>query len=121
MTQVFDAATLDQLRNTKEVRIHAGKPPEKTATIWVVVGDSDVFIRSVRGPKGRWYRTAAADGQAALEVGDRSFPVRVTAATDDASIERASREFLAKYSPSPYAPMMVRPEVLMTTLRLEPL
>lgn len=120
MAQGFDAATLNQLRNTKEIRIHAGKALDKSATIWVVVADNDVFIRSVRGPKGRWYETAAADGQATLEVGDRTIPVRVTAATDDASIERASREFLAKYTPSPYAPMMVRPEVLMTTLRLQP-
>ena len=121
MAQGFDAELLNQLRNTKEVRIHAGKALDKTAIIWVVVADNDVFIRSVTGPKGRWYKAAAADGRATLEVGDRSIPVRVTPATDDASIERASREFLAKYSPSPYAPMMVRPEVLQTTLRLEPL
>jgi hypothetical protein len=121
MAQAFDPALLAKLRTTEEVRIHAGKASDKTATIWVVVADNDVFVRSVRGPKGRWYKAAAADKQAMLEVGDRSIPVRVIAATDDASVERASREFLAKYSPSPYAPMMVRPEVLMTTLRLEPL
>jgi hypothetical protein len=119
MAQAFDSGMLTQLRNTEEVRIQAGQA--KAAVIWVVVADNDVFVRSVRGPKGRWYKAAAADKQATLEVGDRSVPVRVIAATDDASIERASREFLAKYSPSPYAPMMVRPEVLMTTLRLEPL
>ena len=121
MAQAFDSAMLTELRNTQEVRIHAGKAFDKSAIIWVVVADNDVFVRSVRGPKGKWYKAAAADQQATLEVGDRSIPVRVTAATDDASIERASREFLAKYNPSPYAPMMVRPEVLMTTLRLEPL
>jgi hypothetical protein len=121
MAQGFDAGMLDQLRSTKEVRIHSGKALDKTAIIWVVVADNDVFVRSVTGPKGRWYKAAATDGRATLEVGDRSIPVRVTAATDDASIERASKEFLAKYTPSPYAPMMVRPEVLETTLRLEPL
>ena len=121
MAQGFDAGILDQLRNTQEVRIHAGKALDRTAIIWVVVADNDVFVRSVRGPKGKWYKTAAADGVATLEVGGQRVPVRVTAATDDASVERASREFLAKYTPSPYAPMMVRPEVLETTLRLEPL
>jgi len=117
----FDAEVLDQLRTTEEVRIHTGMALDKSVIIWVVVADNDVFIRSVRGPKGRWYKTASAEGQATLEVGDRRIRVRVTAATDDASVERASREFLAKYSPSPYAPMMARPEVLETTLRLEPL
>ncbi len=121
MAHEFDPKMLNQLRSTQEVQIRAGEKLDKTATIWVVVADNDVFIRSVRGPKGKWYKAAAAYDQATLEVGDHSIPVRVIAATDDASIERASREFLAKYNPSPYAPMMVRPEVLMTTLRLEPL
>lgn len=121
MARGFDAETLDQLRTTQEVRIVAGERQHRTAIIWVVVADDDVFIRSVRGPKGLWYRAAAADGRATLDIGDRSIPMRVTAATNSASIERASRAFLAKYSPSPYAQMIVRPEVLMTTLRLEPL
>ena len=39
---------------------------------------------------------------------------------DADSIARASREYLRKYQPSPYAQAMVRAEVLPTTLRLEP-
>jgi hypothetical protein len=41
-------------------------------------------------------------------------------ATDQASIARASREYLRKYQSSPYAQTVVRAEVLPTTLRLEP-
>jgi hypothetical protein len=40
--------------------------------------------------------------------------------TDPSAIERASSEYLRKYRPSPYAQAMVKPEVLPTTLRLEP-
>ena len=68
MAQAFDSGLLAQLRNTQEVRIHAGKAGDKTATIWVVVAGNDVFIRSVRGPKGRWYKAAAADKQAASRL-----------------------------------------------------
>lgn len=121
MAREFDAETLNQFRSTEEVQVLAGEKLDKSATIWVVVADRDVFIRSFLGPKGRWYKAAVADGRATLKVGDRSIPVRVTAATDQASIEHASREFLAKYSPSPYAQRMVRPEIVMTTLRVEPL
>jgi hypothetical protein len=35
-------------------------------------------------------------------------------------IENAFQEFLSKYRPSPYAASIVRPEVLDTTLRLDP-
>jgi hypothetical protein len=121
MAQGFDAKTLDLLRRTKELQILAGAKLDKTATIWIVVTEGDVFIRSFLGPKGRWYKTAIADGRATLEVAETKIPVRVIPATDADLIERASREFIAKYSPSPYAQQMVRPEVLMTTLRLEPL
>ena len=37
-----------------------------------------------------------------------------------AAIEHASREYLRKYGPGPYATAMVQPEILATTLRLEP-
>jgi hypothetical protein len=40
--------------------------------------------------------------------------------SDPAAVARASREYLRKYQPSPYAQAMVRSEVLPTTLRLEP-
>ena len=88
--------------------------------IWAVVADDDVFVRSVRGPKGRWYRDLAKGGPATLEVGGRQLAVQAIPATDSAAVERASREYLRKYRTSPYAESMVRPEALPTTLRLEP-
>ena len=39
---------------------------------------------------------------------------------DEAAIARASREYLRKYGASSYAQTMVKPELLSTTLRLEP-
>jgi hypothetical protein len=47
-------------------------------------------------------------------------PVRAIPAADSGSVERASREYLRKYRRSPYARSVVRPEILSTTLRLEP-
>ena len=88
--------------------------------IWVVVADGEVFVRSFRGAKGRWYRDLAAGGPATLEVGGRPLEVQAIPANDPASIDRASREFLRKYSASSYAKAMVQPELLPTTLRLEP-
>ena len=116
----FDADTLRALRDTEEVTIRTDKHPETAVVIWVVVADGEVFVRSARGAKGRWYRDLAAGGSATLEVAGRRLAVQATPATDQASIARASREYLSKYQSSPYAQAVVRAEVLPTTLRLEP-
>ncbi len=116
----LDADTLRALRDTEEVTIRTDKHPRTAVVIWVVVADGEVFVRSARGAKGRWYRDLAAGGSAALEVAGRRLAVQATPATDQASISRASREYLSKYQSSPYAQSVVRAEVLPTTLRLEP-
>jgi hypothetical protein len=116
----FDADTLRQLRDVREVAIRTEKHPDDTVVIWVVVADDEVFVRSVRGSKGRWYRDLAVGGSAALDFAGRRLAVQALPASDAASIARASREYLRKYQPSPYAQSMVRAEVLPTTLRLEP-
>jgi hypothetical protein len=116
----FDADTLRALRDTEEVTIRTDKHPKTAVVIWVVVADGEVFVRSARGAKGRWYRDLAAGGSATLEVAGRRLAVQATPATDQASIARASREYLGKYQSSPYAQTVVRADVLPTTLRLEP-
>ena len=54
----FDANTLGELRDVREVAIRTEKHPQSAVVIWVVVADDAVFVRSVRGSKGRWYSLA---------------------------------------------------------------
>jgi hypothetical protein len=63
----FDADTVRELRNFKEVAIRTEKHPDSAVVIWVVVADDEVFVRSLRGTKGRWYRDLATGGSATLE------------------------------------------------------
>ena len=116
----FDAATLRQLRNTREFAIRTEKRPNSAIVIWVVVADDDVFVRSWLGSKGRWYRDLAAGGTATLEFAGRLLEVQAFPASDPDAVARASREFLQKYRTSSHAQEMVRSEILATTLRLEP-
>jgi hypothetical protein len=116
----FDADTLRELRDLREVAIRTEKHPDSAVVIWVVVADDEVFVRSVSGSKGRWYRDIATGGSATLEFAGRRLGVQALPTGDPDSIARASREYLSKYQPSPYAQSMVRAEVLPTTLRLEP-
>jgi hypothetical protein len=116
----FDADTLRELRDVQEVRIRTEKHPNSAVVIWVVVDDDEVFVRSWRGAKGRWYRDLAAGGPATLEFAGRRLAVQAIPAADQDAVARASREFLRKYQRSSHAQEMVRPETLPTTLRLEP-
>jgi hypothetical protein len=116
----FDRDTLSELRHLQEVAVRTEQHPDNAVVIWVAVADDEVFVRSVRGPKGRWYRDLAAGGPATLEFAGRRLAVQAIPASDPAAVGRASAEYLRKYQPSPYAQAMVRAEVLPTTLRLEP-
>ena len=79
MTGSFDPETLRLLEETEEVHVETRRdessPPHRTI-IWAVVVDREVFVRSVRGQKGRPYRELSANPSGALLVGDRRIPVR---------------------------------------------
>ena len=116
----FDADTLGALRELREVGLRTDRHPQSAVVIWVVVADDGVFVRSFRGAKGRWYRDLAGGGPATLEFAGRRLAVQAVPANDPAAIEHASREYLRKYGPGPYATAMVQPDILSTTLRLDP-
>ena len=116
----FDADTLRELRDVRELRIRTGKHPKTAVVIWIVVADDEVYVRSWLGARGRWYRDLTAGGPATLEVAGRRIEVQAFPANDAASVARASAEFLRKYQPSSHALEMVCSETLSTTLRLEP-
>jgi hypothetical protein len=116
----FAADTLSALRDIEEVRIRTRKHPKSAVVIWVVVVDDEVFVRSFRGTRGRWYRDLAAGGPATLELAGCQVAVEAIPATDSGAIDRASGAYLSKYRSSSYAQAMVQPDTLATTLRLEP-
>ncbi len=125
MNGSFDAETLQLLDETKEVQIETRRDqnaPAHRTIIWVVTLGEAVFVRSVRGEKGRWYREVSANPSAALHVGDRRIPVHAVPATDEPTVEAVSEAYRSKYGrTSPGSTRaMVRPETLPTTLRLEP-
>ena len=124
MQAQFDRPTLEQLRSAIEVEIEtragAGAIPHRTI-IWVVVDEEDrVFVRSVRGPIGRWYREAVAQPACLLSVGEGRIPVLAVAAADPEQVGSCSRALRAKYANSASTPSMLREATLPTTLRLLP-
>ena len=116
----FDADILSELRDRREVAIRTEKHPKNAVVIWLVVAGDQLLVRSVRGTTGRWYMDLAEGGPATLEFAGRRLAVQAVPEKDPGAVDRASQEYLRKYQPSPYAQAMVKPEVLPTTLRLEP-
>jgi hypothetical protein len=102
-----------------ETRRGEGAPVHRT-TIWAVVDGADVYVRSLRGTKGRWYRELMADPAAVLHVEEDTFPVQAVQATDPESIERASDALRRKYPASRSLDSMLADDILDTTIRLEP-
>jgi hypothetical protein len=125
MNDSFDTTTLGLLDETEEVYIETRRgedAPEHRTIIWVVVTGGEVFVRSVRGAEGRWYREISSHPEGALHVGDTRIPVRAAPVTDDSTIEAVSDAFRSKYEQSSPASTeaMLRPETLPTTLKLSP-
>lgn len=120
----FDGATLGRIDAAREVDIESTRPDgtPRTTTIWAVVDNGEVFVRSWKGDRGYWYQAALdRPDELALIVDGNRLPVRAVVANDDASIARCSAGLSKKYRRSAVSLAgMLLPRVLPTTLRLEP-
>jgi hypothetical protein len=120
----FDERALDYLRREKEVEIETLRPDgsAQRTIIWTLVDGDDVFVRSWKGDRGYWYQAATQpDAHVALVVEGRSVAVSVHDASDPESVARCSRQLELKYPGNDSLAGMLRPSILGTTLRLEPL
>lgn len=87
--------------------------------IWVVTVDGAVYVASVRGTKGRWWRELVAR-RGALVTGGRRLAVRAHRVRSPATREAVAKAYATKYRGSRASVLaMRRAEVLDTTLRLE--
>ncbi len=118
----FSPEELDLIARAEEVDIETQAPdgPVHRTTIWAVVDDERVFVRTYKGPTSRWFREAQANPAVALHVDGRRLAATAIPATDPDSIDRTSGGIRRKYAGDPGVEEMVADAVLETTLRLEP-
>jgi len=122
MPERFPSADLDALRQSRLAEVLTGPSdaPRRT-TIWVVVDDRDrVLVRSVRGPRGRWYRDLLADPAGVLNVAGTRIPFVAQGADDEERIAACSMALRAKYRPGESLDSMLKDDTLSTTLELLP-
>ncbi len=125
MATTFDPETLQTLDRTAEIDIETSRgegAPVHRVTIWIVVDGDEAFVRSVRGPRGRWYRELSANPRGAIHVKGRRLAIEAEPAADADSVSRVSDALKRKYEqrwPGPLAGML-REQVLPTTMRVKP-
>src|SRR4029079_9354206 len=88
--------------------------------VWPLVRDGVVYLRSYKGPSGRWYREALADPGVTLLFARRRLPARAVPAADAASVEACSAALREKYRRSYSLDAMLDPDVLPPTPRNDP-
>src|SRR5207247_10329782 len=78
MTASFPKAVVARFDATKTVEIEtrSAKGTKHSVPIWIVVVDGVPYVRSVRGPAGRWYRELLARGEGAVVAVGKRAPVR---------------------------------------------
>jgi hypothetical protein len=116
----FSADDQRQLAQTDEV--HVAFRQGQRIPIWIVVDGDNVYVRSVRGPAGKWYQ-ALSDGKPLTLFGPASeWSISGQHVTDTAEITRVSEAISRKYQPRWPGPTaaMLRSEVLPTTMRVQP-
>jgi len=125
MASTFEHDTLQTFDRAPEVDIETARAedaPVHRVTIWIVVDGDAAYVRSVRGPTGRWYRELLAHPRGAIHVAGRRIAVQAALVDDAETIARVSDALQRKYQqrwPGPLAAMLREP-VLPTTMRLEP-
>lgn len=123
MSAAFPADVVKRFDETKVVDIETVSPKgtKHSVPIWIVVVDGVPYVRSVRGPSGRWYRELVARGEGAIVAGRKRTAVKARPDHTKAAIDRTSEALRRKYKGSGASlAAMLRESVLDTTVRLEP-
>jgi hypothetical protein len=126
MSGVWTSAQLDEIDRNDEVNVAPRRADGSLAApriVWAVRVGDEVFIRSVNGTEGAWYRTTRASHAGHLAVGGVEADVVFgdVDAADDELGGRIDAAYRAKYSryPGPVASITAG-KARSTTLRLEP-
>ncbi|OLT52280.1 DUF2255 family protein [Cellulosimicrobium sp. CUA-896] len=113
-----DLATIDA---DDELRVAAHRPDGTLRTpriVWHVVVDGALYIRSVRGDDGAWYRGVRRTGTGAVDAG--GVRAEVTFTPDGARDDAIDDAYHAKYGDGPAVEHITAPAARATTLRVEP-
>jgi len=124
MAALFPPSLLQRLTDAYSIKIETrdrADAPWHRTTVWVAVDQATgaVYVRSVRGPRGNWYRRLLANPQGSVAVSDERVGVKAVPATAD-EITLVSDLFRRKYANDQHMFAIQRPEVVPATFQLVP-
>ncbi|RZT66493.1 hypothetical protein EV140_0031 [Microcella alkaliphila] len=112
---------LAELDRASEVRVAGRRADGSSSTltiVWHVVVDGNLYLRSVKGPEGQWYRGVAHHFEGFLHDAGTSRPVVFTLDhTHDTEIDDA---YFAKYGRGAPSRSITSALARQTTLRVDP-
>ena len=114
---------LARLGSADEIQIAPEKDDgtlRSPTTIWIVRSGEEMYVRSVNGPDGHWYRTAEGTHRGQIRVDGATKDVAFVDETDPTVNEQVDAAYMAKYGNTPYVEPMIRPGPRDTTLKLVP-
>ncbi len=102
-----------------ETRLDAAAPSHRTI-IWIVPTKDGVYIRSVKGGLGRWYKEATANPSVVIHRGRERVQARVEHERNPTVIREVSDAYRLKYNERwpEDTDSMLREHTLSTTLRV---
>jgi hypothetical protein len=119
----WNPAQLDEIAAAREIEIcslRADGALTKPVTIWAVKVDDELYVRSVRGDHGGWYRAAEVRHEGRIEAGDTAVDVAFEDASHhlDEELDAAYKE---KYGyPSDPVDSITTEDAKATTIRVVP-
>ena len=120
----WDNEALAKIAAAEEVRIASVRPDgtlRKPVTVWVVRHGDDLYVRSVRGRSGHWFRGTQERHEGRIRAGAVQQDVTfVDAARDiDDEIDAAYRAKYRRYAGS-ILNSVLTPEARSSTTKIEP-
>jgi hypothetical protein len=115
---------LEAIGDADELRLAAVRPDgalRNPVTIWVVRHDDDLYVRSVKGTGGAWFRGTQASHQGHIQAGGVDKDVTFAASDHglDDQIDAAYRAKYRSYDAS-YVDPIVAPTARAATIKLVP-
>ena len=115
---------LDKIGTAEELQIASRRRDDtlrRRVTIWVVRVGDDLYVRSVNGREGAWFRATQVRHEGRIRAGGVEKDVTFVEVDDSAINAQIDAAYLTKYRRYPqYVAPMVTPDVRAATIRLVP-
>lgn len=121
----WTAEELAAITAAEEVEVtpaDADGAPQQSVVMWAVTVGNDVFVRSVRGRRARWWRRATATARGTFTAGSVTRDVAFEPVGDEQN-QAVTDAYSQKYAAQPdeFRRPMVTGESLEATLKVVPL